>query len=199
MPSLTKRPYLHLLPIEPGECLPSWILRIANRHNPNFRQFSTIWLSDELRVTPGFDAFPAASLLMQLGAIHPDQLEHYITHHTLLGTIKCFYTELEWKALINTHGTKGSRIYALRRKSKQQSWHICRACRRIELERGIATWQVLPQIPGPLYCSVHNHNEAFALHTATRIPPYAAPSQNDLISEQGAVSTSVVSRNWVVI
>jgi hypothetical protein len=94
--------YLHLVPIEPSECLPSWLLRISNRSIPNFRRFSTVWLSDELRVTPGFDAFPAASLLMQLGAIYPDQLDHFITHHTLLGTTKCFYTEHEWKALIST-------------------------------------------------------------------------------------------------
>lgn len=68
MPRLLQRPYLHLLPIEPSECLPSWLLRIAARYTPSFQRFSTVWLLDELRVTPGFDAFPAASLLMQLGA-----------------------------------------------------------------------------------------------------------------------------------
>jgi len=103
MPSRSQPPYLHPVPIEPGECLPSWLLRIAARYTPNFQRFSTIWLSDRLRVTPGFDAFPAVSLLMQLGAIPPDELDHYITHHTLLGTTKCFYTEEEWKDLIHTH------------------------------------------------------------------------------------------------
>lgn len=178
MSSLLHRRYLHLVPIEPGECLPSWILRIANRDNPNFQSFSTKWLADDLRVTPGFDAFPAASLLMELGAIRPDKLDHYISRHTLHGTTKLFYTEDEWNALLSTHGAKGSRIYTLRRKAKQQSWHICPICRRLELERGIATWQVLPQVPGSLLCS--EHEVPLVLCTSTRIPPLSAPTENDL-------------------
>jgi len=79
MNSPLQRPYLHLVPIEPDECLPSWILRIAARNSPGFQRFSSMWLSDDLRVTPGFDACPAGSLLVQLGAIHPDELDHYIT------------------------------------------------------------------------------------------------------------------------
>lgn len=192
MPSLLRRPYLHLLPIEPGECLPSWILRTANRDNPNFRRFSAKWLSDDLRVTPGFDAFPAASLLIQLGAIPPDELDHYISHHTLLGTTKCFYTEDEWKDLIHTHGMEGSRIYVLRRKTKQESWHICPMCRQLELERGIATWQVLPQIPGWLFCP--EHEVPLALCTATRIPPLAAPADGDLLSGQEVPATFCIGR-----
>ncbi|HWA28072.1 MAG TPA: TniQ family protein [Lacunisphaera sp.] len=167
------------MPIEPGECLSSWILRIANRDTPNFQSFSTKWLGDPMRVTPGFDAFPAASLLMQLGAIPPDELDHYITRHTLLGTTKPFYTEDEWKALITTHGTEGSRIYSLRRKQKQEFWHICPACRSHQLLQGIATWQVLPQVPGALYCSEHNVPLAFS--TSTRIPPLSAPTEGDLL------------------
>lgn len=184
------RPYLHLVPIEPGECLPSWILRIANRDTPNFRCFSSKWLSDNLRVSPGFDAFPAASLLIRLGAIRHDELDHYITNHTLLGTTKCFYTEAEWKYLITTHGREGSRIYALRQKTKQQSWHICRSCRREELNRGTPNLQVFPQIPGMLYCP--KHLEPLVMHTATRIPPYAAPSAKDLPPEMPAAATPYV-------
>lgn len=160
--------HVHLVPITPGENLPSWLLRIAARNAPNFPQFSSTWFLDEMRVTPGFDAFPAASLLMQLGAIPLDELDHYISLHTLLGTTKCFYTEDEWEDLIRTHGMEGSRIYTLRRKAKQQSWHICPKCRQRELERGIATWQVLPQIPGWLFCP--EHEVPLALCTATRIP-----------------------------
>jgi hypothetical protein len=182
MTSPLQRPYLHLVPIEPGECLPSWILRIANRDTPNFRRFSTRWLRDELRVTPGFDAFPAASLLIQLGAIHPDELDHYISCHTLLGTTKPFYTEGEWKTMINAHGAEGSRIYTLRRKAKQLHWHICPTCRRLELSRGITTWQVLPQIPGPIHCA--EHEEPLILNTSTRIPPLAAPAETDLPPQQ---------------
>ena len=87
--------HVHLVPIMPGENLPSWLLRIAARNDSNFSRFSSTWFSYERRVTPGFDAFPAANLLLQLGAIHPVELDHYITHHTLLGTTKCFYTENE--------------------------------------------------------------------------------------------------------
>lgn len=181
------------MPIEqPGECLPSWILRIANRDTPNFRRFSTRWLGDELRVTPGFDAFPAASLLMQLGAIRLDELDHYISCHTLLGTTKCFYTEDEWNDLIHTHGIEASRIYTLRRKTKQQSWHICPMCRQLELERGIATWQVLPQIPGWLLCP--DHEVPLALCTSTRIPPLAAPAAADLSPDQIKLAGTPIGR-----
>ncbi len=192
MPSPLKRPYLHLVPIEPGECLTSWILRITNRDTPHFRRFSSKWLSDDLRVTPGFDAFPAASLLIQLGAFRPDELDHYITHHTLLGTTKCFYTEDEWEDLILTHGMVGSRIYTLRRKAAQQSWHICPMCRQIEVERGIATWQVLPQIPGCLLCQ--EHEVRLALCTATRIPPLAAPAEGDLLPGPGGPSATDIGQ-----
>ena len=101
MPTLLQSPYLHLVPIEPEECLPSWFLRIAARNAQNFHRFSSVWFSDELRMTPGFDSFPATSLLMQLGAISSDELDHYITHHTLLDTTKCFYAEEEWRTLIH--------------------------------------------------------------------------------------------------
>lgn len=188
MPKHHQRAYVHLVPIEPGESLPSWLLRIAARNAPNFNRFSAEWFSDELRMTPGFDAFPAASLLLRLGAIRSGELDHYITHHTFLGTTKPFYTELEWQHLINTHGVGGSRIYALRRKAKQRSWHICPVCRRLELERGIATWQVFPQIPGVLCCS--RHHESLALCTNTRIPPLTPPVECDLFREQGLSAIS---------
>lgn len=100
MPHPLQSRYLHLVPIEPGECLPSWLLRIANRETTSFQSFSSKWFADDLRVTPGFDAFPASALLVRLGAIRLDELDHYITRHTLLGTTKCFYTEAEWHALI---------------------------------------------------------------------------------------------------
>jgi len=192
MPNPLKNAYLHQMPIEPGECLPSWLLRISNRNHPNFRQFSTSWLSDKLRVTPGFDAFPAANLLMQLGAIYPDQLDHYVTHHTLLGTTKCFYTEQEWKALISIHTVGLSRISTLHRTTKQQSWHICPTCRNLELARGIAIWQVLPQVPGVLYCFIHG--EPLVMRTATRIPPYDAPSKDDLPPETVIGSSICIGR-----
>lgn len=194
MPSLPHRPYLHLVPIEPGECLTSWILRIANRDSPNFKRFSSRWLADDLRVTPGFDAFPAASLLTQLGAIHPDQLDHYITHHTLLGTTKCFYTESEWEHLINTHGAAGSRLYTLRQKTRRETWHICPSCRRQQAERGVFIWPRNPQIPGIFHCPNHEVPVPLVLRTATRIPPYASPAAGDLLPEQGGQLVACVGR-----
>jgi len=170
--------YLHLLPVEQGECLPSWLLRISNRTIPNFRDFSTIWLADPLRVTPGFDAFPAASLLTQIGAIQFHELDYYVTHHTLLGTTKIFYNQSDWQRLVTSHGAESSRIYILRRKSKQRTWHVCPHCRSAELERGHATWQCVPQITGLFYCPLHE--SPIVTDSRTRNPPIAAPSVFDL-------------------
>lgn len=160
---------------------------------PSFNHFSTIWLLDELRVTPGFDAFPAASLLMQLGAIHPGELDHYITHHTLLGTTKCFYTENEWQSLIDTHSTGGTRLYALRQKNKQETWHLCPSCRPDEAIHGQFTWPRNPQIPGMFYCTnKHEVPVRLVLCTATRIPPLAAPEEGDLLPGQGGTAATSI-------
>lgn len=186
--------HVHLVPITPGENLPSWLLRIAARNAPNFRRFSSTWFSDEMRVTPGFDAFPAASLLMQLGAFHPDQLDHYITHHTLLGTTKCFYTENEWERLINTHGKEGTRLYALRQKVKPEAWHLCPSCRTEEAAHGQITWPRDPQIPGMFYCSKHAVPVRLVRYTATRIPPLAAPAEGDLLPGQEGPAAACIGR-----
>jgi hypothetical protein len=65
--------YLHLLPIEPGEMLTSWLLRITDRYGASFRNTSKFFLGDKTRSVAGYDAYPTLILLRSLNAINPMQ------------------------------------------------------------------------------------------------------------------------------
>ena len=87
-------PYLHLVPVEPGEMLASWLLRIASRFGGSYRNFSRAFLDNKVRVAVGFDAFPNIILLQGIGAVKAGTESETIRNHSLLGTFQCLREDL---------------------------------------------------------------------------------------------------------
>lgn len=174
----TVRPYIHLLPVLPGELPGSWLHRIADRSQFGFRTFSELYLNNKVRNSAGFDAYPNVKLLKALGAITAHSETEFVRDHTLLGTTKCFYERADWRNFLATMEESESRGQNRSRSSPRKHWHICPKCREIESATGILTWQRDAQLPGIRYCA--RCGVPLALVTNTRIRSSAPPSADDL-------------------
>jgi hypothetical protein len=178
LPDRSDQPFLHLLPIEPGEMLASYLLRIASRYGSSYRNFSRRFLDDKVRVAVGFDAFPNLFLLQAIGAVKPGSESQIIRDHSLLGTVQFSQSDPDrCEDIFSVHRPSRS-VHNWRGEVPQKSWHICPVCREHELARGIATWQRNAQIPGVKYCG--KHLVPLALITNAKIRSSLPPLESDL-------------------
>ncbi len=184
----TARPYIHLLPVLPGELPASWLHRIADRSQLGFRTFSELYLNEKVRNSAGFDAYPNVKLLKALGAIAAHSETEFVRDHTLLGTTQCFYNQADWRNFLATMEESESRGQNRSRSSPRKHWHICPKCREIESASGTLTWQRDAQLPGIRYCA--RCAVPLALVTKTKIRSSSPPSANDLAT---AITKPVLS------
>lgn len=178
LPDGPAKPFLHLLPVERGEMLASWLLRIASRYGASYRNFSRKFLDNKTRVAVGFDAFPNIILLQGIGAVKPGTESQTIRDHSLVGTIQCFRENPDRWEDIPPARQPGRHVHNRRGAVPQMCWHICPSCRELELENGVLTWQRNPQIHGVRYCG--KHCIPLAVVTNTRIRSSLPPSAADL-------------------